>query len=252
MLAEERRLRIVDTVERAGTASVQPLADAFGVSTMTIRRDLQTLEREGRIRRVHGGAIVLRGRGYEPPFPSRADQHLDEKRRIARRAADLVADGDTIVLDIGTTILELARCIRGKHNLTVLATSLQVANELASDIGMHLIVLGGVVRYPELSITGSLSEEMLRQFSFDKAFISASGFDLDGITGFSLEDSFIKSILVQRARQRILLADHSKFGIVAFRHVAPLTSMDTIITDANASEEMIAEVRSLGGDVLLA
>ncbi len=251
MLTEERRHRVIEAIERAGTVSVQVLAEQFGVSSMTIRRDLQMLEDDGLVRRVHGGAITLRGRGYEPAFVLRARQQPDEKARIGCRAAELVTDGDTLVLDVGTTVLELAKCLRQHSNLTVLVTSLQAANELAGHPGIRLIVAGGVVRYPELSLGGSLTERMLAEFYFDKAFIGASGVSMDGITGFNLEDSLVKSVLVQRAGQRILLVDHTKFGSVAFRLVAPLSSIDTIVTGVEANPAIIAALRERGINVLL-
>jgi DeoR family fructose operon transcriptional repressor len=251
MLAEERRRCVITAIEQAGTVSVQALADRFHVSKMTIRRDLQLLENEGLIRRVHGGAITLRGSGYEPPFFVRTSQQSEEKARIGQRAAELVAEGDTLVLDVGTTVLELAKHLRRHQNLTVVVTSLQAANELAMHTGIRLIVVGGVIRHPELSIVGSLTERMLREFYFDKAFIGASGVSMEGITGFNLEDSLVKSVLVQRARQRILLVDHTKFESTAFRFVAPLSCIDTIVTGAAINPAIAAKLRECGVNVLL-
>ncbi|MGI8827673.1 MAG: DeoR/GlpR family DNA-binding transcription regulator [Chloroflexota bacterium] len=251
MLTQERRQQIMEAIERGGTVSAQTLADRFGVSTMTIRRDLQFLETDGLARRVHGGAITLRGRGYEPAFFHRQGQESEEKGRIGKRAAELVSEGDTLVLDVGTTVLELAHCLHRQANLTVLVTGLHAANELAGRPNIHLIVAAGVVRYPELSLSGSLTERILNEFYFDKAFIGASGMSMQGITGFNLEDALVKSVLVQRARQRILLVDHTKFNTVAFKLVAPLSSINTIVTGFEADAGAVEQMREHGVDVIL-
>jgi DeoR/GlpR family transcriptional regulator of sugar metabolism len=201
---------------------------------------------------VHGGAITLRGRGYEPPFALRAGEQSDEKERIAERAGELVADGDTLVLDVGTTVLELARRLRQRSNLTVVATSLQAANELASHASMRLIVAGGVVRFPELSLAGSLTERMLNEFHFDKAFLGASGITMEGITGFNLEDALVKRVIIERAKQRILLVDHTKFNHVAFCQVAPLSSIETVVTGEETDPDIVRSLEDQGLSVLLA
>jgi DeoR/GlpR family transcriptional regulator of sugar metabolism len=252
MLSEERRQCIIEAVEDGGIVSVKDLAVRFAVSDMTVRRDLRVLEADGLIRRVYGGAITLRGRGFEPPFMLRAGQHSDETARIACRAVELVADGDTLALDVGTTVLELAKRLRDRANLTVVVTSLQAANELASHPSIRLIVAGGVLRYPELSLVSSLTERMLSDFYFDKVFLGASGISMDGITGFNLEDALVKSVLVQRAKQRIVLVDHTKFDSFAFRLVAPLSSIETIVTGVESNATIVAELHDRGIHVIQA
>src|SRR5581483_12429888 len=130
MLAQERRQRIFQMVEDAGSISVRDLIHYFDVSPITIARDLQELEQQGQLRRVHGGAISVRGASYEPPFMAREIQYETEKERIATRAVEYVHDGDSLVLDVGTTALEVARALRGKRNLTVLVTNLRAAETL--------------------------------------------------------------------------------------------------------------------------
>src|SRR6266699_512415 len=132
MIAQERRQRIFEDIETSGVASVRELAQRFEVSGITIMRDLQEMEQQGLIRRVHGGAISVRGASYEPPFIAREAHHSAEKQRIAARAVELINDGDSLILDVGTTTLEIARALKGKRNLTVLVTNLRVALELAS------------------------------------------------------------------------------------------------------------------------
>src|SRR5258708_7664505 len=143
MLAQERRQHIFKAIEASGVASVRDLAQRFDVSMITIMRDLQELEQEGLIRRVHGGAISVRGASYEPPFSARESQLSPEKQRIALKAVELIADGDSLILDVGTTTLEIARALKGKRNLTVLVTNLRAALELASRPAIQAIVIDG-------------------------------------------------------------------------------------------------------------
>src|SRR2546430_5821687 len=143
MIAQERRQRIFEDIETSGIASVRDLAQRFEISTITVMRDLQELEQEGLIRRVHGGAISVRGASYEPPFIARESQFSTEKQRIAAKAVDLINEGDSLILDVGTTTLEIARALKGKRNLTVLVTNLRAALELASQPAIQVIVIGG-------------------------------------------------------------------------------------------------------------
>ena len=146
MLAQERRQHIFKEIESSGVASVRDLSQRFDVSMITIMRDLQELEQEGLIRRVHGGAISMRGASYEPPFSARESQFSSEKQRIALKAVELITDGDSLILDVGTTTLEIARALKGKRNLTVLVTNLRAALELANQSAIQVIVIGGKLR----------------------------------------------------------------------------------------------------------
>ena len=171
MLAAQRRELILDAVRSGHTAEVVELAQRFSVSEMTVRRDLARLAHEGRLRRVHGGAVSER---EEPPFAQIAVERLAEKERIGGAAAALVADDQTVMIDIGTTTLQLARHLHGRR-LTVITSSLAVIEELLPDAGIDLVVLGGSVRRNYRSLVGVLAEDALRQLSADVAFIGASG-----------------------------------------------------------------------------
>jgi DeoR/GlpR family transcriptional regulator of sugar metabolism len=157
-----------------------------------------------------------------------------------------------VILDVGTTVLELARRLRRHSNLTVLVTNLQAANELAPHASIRLIVAGGVVRFPELSLAGPQTEQMLEEFHFDKAFLGASGITMDGITGFNLEDAHVKRVIIQRARQRILLVDHAKFGHVAFCRVAPISCIETVVTGQETDPDIVKGLEDRGVSVLRA
>lgn len=253
MLAQERRQHIFKDIEASGVASVRDLARRFDVSTITVVRDLQELEQEGLIRRVHGGAISMRGTSYEPPFSAREAQFSPEKLRIACKAAELVADGDSILLDVGTTVLEVARALKGTRNLTVLVTNLRAALELANQTAIQVIMMGGKLRPSELSLVGHLTEETLRTFQVDKAFIGIGGITLEhGLTEFNFDEAGTKRAMIERARQKIVVADHTKFGKVMLNAVSPLNAVDLIITGNELDESFIRQMEEAGITFLLA
>lgn len=252
LLAQERRQRIFKDIETSGVASVRDLAQRFDVSMITVMRDLQELEQRGLIRRVHGGAISVRGASYEPPFSARESQLSTEKQRIAAKAVELIADGDSIILDVGTTTLEVARAMKGKRNLTVLVTNLRAALELASQPAIQVIVIGGKLRSSELSMVGHLAEQTLRTFQVDKAFIGIGGITLDhGLTEFNFDEAGTKRVILERARQKIVAADHTKFGKVMLTQVAPLTAVDLIITGSAIDEGFRLTMEEAGVKLLL-
>jgi len=253
MLAQERRQHIFKDIEASGVASVRDLAQRFDVSLITVMRDLQELEQEGLIRRVHGGAISVRGASYEPPFSARESQLSSEKQRIALKAIELIADGDSVILDVGTTTLEIARALKGKRNLTVLVTNLRAALELASQPAIQVIVIGGKLRASELSMVGHLAEQTLRAFQADKAFIGVGGITLEhGLTEFNFDEAGTKRVMFERARQKIIVADHTKFGKVMLTQVAPLSAADLIITGSELDEGAKRKMEETGVRLLLA
>jgi DeoR/GlpR family transcriptional regulator of sugar metabolism len=253
LLAQERRQRIFKNIEASGVAAVRDLAQNFDVSTITIMRDLQELEQEGLIRRVHGGAISVRGASYEPPFSAREAQLSSAKQRIALKAVELITDGDSIILDVGTTALEVARALKGKRNLTVLVTNLRAALELANQPAIQIIVIGGKLRTSELSMVGHLAEQTLRTFQVDKAFIGVGGITLDhGLTEFNFDEAGTKRVMLERARQKIIVADHTKFGKVMLSQVAPLSAADLIVTTSELDEGFRRSLEEVGVKLLLA
>jgi DeoR/GlpR family transcriptional regulator of sugar metabolism len=253
MLAQERRQHIFKAIEASGVASVRDLAQRFDVSMITIMRDLQELEQEGLIRRVHGGAISVRGASYEPPFSARESQLSPEKQRIALKAVELVADGDSLILDVGTTTLEIARALKGKRNLTVLVTNLRAALELASQPAIQVIVIGGKLRSSELSMIGHLAEQTLRTFQVDKAFIGVGGVTVShGLTEFNFDEAGTKRTMIERARQAIVVADHTKFGKIMLTQVAPLSDVSLLITGSELDEEQKHKLEEAGVSLLLA
>ena len=256
-MQSDRRRKIVEMVQQSGSMTVAGLCELFDVSEMTIRRDLRDLDREGSLRRVHGGAVSSLGRSYEPPYTMRSTRNPEKKRAIGHKAAELILDGDSIALDVGTTTLEIAQALQGKHNLTILTASLPIANQIVAMLSLtsdaRLILTGGIVRPGELSLIGHIAVQTYAAFHVDKAFIGVAGISLeDGLTEYNLEDALVKQPLIQNANQRIVVADSSKLGKTKFATIAPLSSVDTLVTDSDIPVEMIQALQELGIEVLVA
>jgi DeoR/GlpR family transcriptional regulator of sugar metabolism len=253
----ERQHKIVEIVQQNNTISVADICSLFDVSEMTARRDLQELEREGLLRRVHGGAVYNLGRSYEPPLKTRSNKQSEQKRAIGQKAASLIYDGDSIALDVGTTTLEIARALHNKRNLTVLTASLPIANEIVTlyslESDVRLILTGGVVRAREWSMVGEFTSHLYTKLHVDKAFVGIGGISLeDGLTEYNLEDASVKWALLKSAQQIIVVADGSKFGQTTFATVGPLSAVHTVITDDSAPVDMLDELQAMGIEVLVA
>ncbi|PKN86343.1 MAG: DeoR/GlpR transcriptional regulator [Chloroflexi bacterium HGW-Chloroflexi-8] len=243
----------MNLLEDLGAVTVSDLVKEFKVSEMTIRRDLDILENQGLLRRVHGGAVSRRGRSYEPPFMLRTSENLDNKIRISQAAANLIQNGDSITLDVGTTTLEIARHLQNKQDLTVITPSLQIANELINHPGIRLILTGGILRIGELSMVGHLAERIFEDFFVDKLFLGAGAVDLKtGVSEFNIEDALVKRAMVKSAKSVVLVADSSKFNQVAFTAIVPLSEIHTIITDKELDPHLATQIQAKGLELILA
>ncbi|MEB3102185.1 DeoR/GlpR family DNA-binding transcription regulator [Ferviditalea candida] len=252
MLSEERKRMILDLLQRDGKVSVIPLSRELSVSAETIRRDLDVLEKEGKLHRVYGGATNVRIQGDEPPYIQRQSQFAQEKAQIGRKAAGLIEDGDHVVIDVGTTTLEMARAIQGKKRLTVLTNSFPVASYLMESLKQErftgrVILLGGELNPQQLSISGELCQQMMKQFRVDKAFISVGGVSLEeGITDYDVHEALMSRMFADAAREAIVLADHSKIGVNTFIRIFPLEAVGTIISDAACPKEWTRHLKKNG------
>lgn len=240
----------IEALNAHGRLAVGELADRFGVSEMTVRRDLEELERQGLCRRVHGGAVPAMSRSYEPPFAVRERLAGAAKAKIAVGLVDQLNGGETVLLDVGTTTLAVARALRGRSNLTVLTASLPIATLLADEPGLRVICLGGVVRRGEHSLVGSLTQGAIQQFVVDVCVLGVGGLDAEvGVTEFNLEDAAVKRTVLERSQRLIVVADRSKLGTVAFAVVAPATRIDILVTDAGPDDEHVGALSDLGVNV---
>jgi DeoR/GlpR family transcriptional regulator of sugar metabolism len=253
VLSETRHQIILDLLDAQGSIAVADLVARFDVSEMTVRRDLVALERKGLLRRVHGGAVSDRGRSYEPPFLSRSATHLTEKQRIGQAAAGLVRNGDSLTLDVGTTTLEVARCLSDKQNLTVITPCFQIASLLVERPGIRLILTGGILRPGELSMVGHLAERVFSEFFVDKLFLGAAGIDFEaGLTEYNLEDTLVKQAMLRNAKEIILVADASKFNRIALTAIAPLKVINYVVTDFSIDPTIVARLKKENIQVILA
>jgi DeoR/GlpR family transcriptional regulator of sugar metabolism len=242
----------LELLQERGEVTVGELSEGAEVSEMTIRRDLEALERAGALRRVHGGAISAVSRSYEPPFALRAGREPEAKQRIGRLAATLLSQGDTATIDVGSTALELARALRDAERLTVLTPSLRVANELADNAQIRLIVTGGAARPGELSLVGDVAERTFEDLHADVVFLGVGGVDKIGLTEFNLDDTRVKRAALRSARRCVVLADATKLGRVAFARVCPLERVDVLVTDSGADDVALQPIRDAGVEVLIA
>lgn len=204
MMAEERRTQILQIARSAGRVKVNELVRRFNTSAVTIRNDLNELHQRGLLLRSHGGAVLPDTILRESPVHERLKAHSDEKRRIGAMAATLINDGETIILDSGTTTLEIARQIKKKQGLQIITNGVNIAAELLDARGVEVFIVGGTLRGESASISGRFTEEMVEQFSADKMFLSGAGCDLDfGVSGANLEET-----MVNRAMLRNLPRNH--------------------------------------------
>jgi DeoR/GlpR family transcriptional regulator of sugar metabolism len=247
MDVRDRRDLTLQLLESKGELTVAELSALAEVSEMTIRRDLEALEREGLLKRVHGGAVTVVSRSYEPPFAARAGRNGAAKERIGRAATELLTDGETVILDVGTTTLDVAKALRGR-NLTVLTPSLRAAQVLADEPGIRLMLTGGLARPGELSLVGDLAERSFAELRFDTFVMGVGGIDLEaGLTEFNLDDARVKRAALASSRRCVVVSDSSKLGRVAFARICPLDRMDVLVTDTDAAPDDVAALE--GADV---
>ncbi|MEV7013204.1 DeoR/GlpR family DNA-binding transcription regulator [Streptosporangium sp. NPDC051022] len=231
MEGSDRIRAIMSALRVSDAVSVAELAVEHAVSEMTIRRDLDELARQGVVRRVRGGAVSLLLRGEEPPFGVREREAVEAKRRIAAEVSALLADGEAVLLDGGTTGLEIARAIHDRR-MTVLPLSLQSAHELGTAPRIRLVLPGGEVRPGELSLIGPMTENAIRSLRFDTAIIGCCGLSAEhGITSHDLADVAVKQAAIASARRVIAAADSGKFARTAFGAVCPVDRLDMVVTD---------------------
>ncbi len=233
-----RRAEILKLLEKEGQISVSRLSRTFEVSEVTIRNDLHHLANQGLLIRTRGGAI------WQPPLSvdfhlrEKLKRHPKEKKRIGEYAASLVQDGETIILDSGTTTLEIANALtrRSFRQLTVVTNALNLAIVLANTSGIRVLVPGGVMRQNALSLVGPIAEQSIQELFCDRAFIGVDGIiPQEGIFTPSYEEAYLNRLMIQQSRQAVVVTDSSKFGKKSFARITPLDAIDLIITDTHLS-----------------
>jgi DeoR/GlpR family transcriptional regulator of sugar metabolism len=249
----ERQKQILSLLERQGRLSVAEIVQQFAISEATARRDLETLASQGRAQRVHGGVISVEQAPPELPILDREREQADEKARIGRAAATLVADKETVFLGSGTTVLEIAHNLRDRKQLTVITNSLPVLNTLAGLKEITVISLGGMLRDSELSFIGHITEQALAEVRVDKVIVGTRGLSLEhGLTNDYLQETLTDRAILKIGREVIIAADYSKVNRVATALLAPLNTMNILVTDTNADKKFLQVIKKLGIQVVTA
>lgn len=246
---------ILHALRQAGEITVEDLCRDLDVSVATIRRDLNILEGRGLLRRKHGGAVPIEPLFYEPfkldrSFQEQIGSFAEEKRRIAQAAADLVQNGEVIALTAGTTTTETVRALAPNRHVTVVTNTVNMAMELSKRKDIHVYVTGGHLRGDWFSLVGPGAIENMRRVFVNTLFIGVNGIDAqNGLTCFNPDEAEINRAMVHQAKRKIVVTDHSKFGVVASWQICALTEVDTIITDVGATDEMLLPFRQHSIDI---
>jgi len=234
----ERRITIMDRLNKSGQVDVNSLSQELGVSEVTIRNDLSRLEQKHMLVRARGGAFKIDRVGLDSPISDKSGHNYEEKRRIGQAAAALVEDGDTIILDSGTTTLEVSKNLSKMSELTVITNALNIANQLAENKNTNIIVPGGFLRKNSLSLVGATAEDSFKNYFCDKLFLAVDGFNTNhGLSTPNVEEAHLNRIMIEIAKEIIVVADSSKFNKRSFAFIAPISAVDTVVTDAGISLE---------------
>ncbi len=246
MLTEQRRRLILEELRKRGVVRTSELSRIFSVSQMTIRNDLNALAREGKLVRIHGGAMVREWVTTEPSYQEKASRNLEEKRRIAKKAAELIEPGMAVFIGNGSTTMQLVKALPPDLGLRVFTNALNHAMELTQVPGVDVYVIGGYLRGVSYAMVGPLAKRSLGDVYFDVAFLGANGISLEhGVTIPSLEEADTAAEILRHSRRRVILADHTKFGVVTHGKIVGLEEVDVIITDSGLDPELAATLEEL-------
>jgi DeoR family transcriptional regulator of aga operon len=256
--ASSRWEQILQELLRYGEVSVDSLAKNFNVSAATIRRDLSELERQGLLRRTHGGANPVTPMLYEPfrnlsSFQEQEEKCAAEKRQIGLTAASLISDGETVAIGAGTTTTQLARSIRHRKGITIVTNAVNIAMELSHLPDIRVSMTGGSLSGDWFALVGDVAQQNVSQTFFDKAFVGVDGAHAEhGLTTNYPDQAAIHRAMMRQAQQRIVLADHRKIGAVGRSLIWPADDLDKLITDKSTNDESIAPFTAKGIVVLRA
>jgi DeoR/GlpR family transcriptional regulator of sugar metabolism len=253
LLANERRDKLLELLQEEGSARVRNLSVLFKVSEPTIRQDLEILDEQGFITRVHGGAFLRTVSQQVSTLTLQHQENPEKKSAIAKRAADFVLPGERIILDSGSTLTELARCLTGVGNLTVVTNALNIALIMGTNPSCELLVTGGEFKAPTLSLTGDKAAMFFQNIFVDKLFLATGGVSQAlELTYPGFNDLPVKNAMIQVAREIYLLADSTKFGKAAFASLGSMEVVDYLITDSGIDPETAARIRDLGVEIVIA
>ncbi|MED1953999.1 DeoR/GlpR family DNA-binding transcription regulator [Brevibacillus centrosporus] len=250
LAGEERKERIVDWLNYAGKVRTSDLVTKLKVSSETIRRYLEELEHDKKLKRVYGGAIKVQYDQEEPPHLTREVAFADEKKRIARTAAQLVQDNDVVLIDDGTTTMHMLPHLLGRKNLCFITISVPALNLLMDYQNKGLLqaeayFIGGKIQPKHFRSVGTLAEKMMQDFFVDKSFLSIDGIQAQyGISSYDAEKAMLAKRFIENAKETIVLTDHSKIGISTFYKIADLKETDVVVSDVPSPEEWSRELEA--------
>ena len=249
MIRAERHERILSELARRGTVSAQALSAELGASVATIRRDISELAERNALVRTHGGASLPTKR-EELPFGAKMKANLAEKRRIGTEAGNMIEDGSFLACGGGTTVMQMLPTLRRK-SVRLVTTAINVALELCDTRNVEVILTGGMLRRRTAEMVGHIAERTLNDLNIDVAIMGVDGVHPDrGLTTYDSNEAYVNRVMLDRAREIWILADHSKFGKVLPAVIAPVSTARRIITDTGAPDEQIAPLRDLGIEVI--
>jgi DeoR/GlpR family transcriptional regulator of sugar metabolism len=244
MLPLQRREKILEMIKEDGHAKVLQLSKIFKVTEVTIRQDLEKLEADGFIEREHGGAYLKNVGIHAKNILLQNQENLVEKAAIAQKAIEFIYNGDTIILDSGSTTTEIAKLVSGFKNLTVITNSLNIALILGADPEVNLVVTGGEFKAPTLSLTGQKAADFFENLHVDKLFLATAGITLkSGLTYPSISDICVKRAMIESANEVYLVADSTKIGRSSFASLGAISLIDFLITDSKINEDDIAMLK---------
>jgi len=253
MLANQRRDKILELIREDGQAKVLDLARIFKVTEVTIRQDLERLEIDGYIVREHGGAYLKDIDHNVRNLSLQNQENLAEKMIIAKKAVEFIHNGDTIILDSGSTTTEIAKLISGYKNLTVITNAINISLILGAQTGINLIVTGGEFKAPTLSLTGQKAADFFQNLHVDKLFLATAGIALkSGLTYPGISDICVKRAMIESANEIYLVADSTKIGKNSFASLGALSLIDYLITDSKIRQEDIEWLKTYDVQFIIA
>ena len=249
MLNEERRHRIQEIISQKKRILVKEISNIFNISEVTIRKDLEILEKRGILTKVHGGAILNQSSIIDLALTEKERIYPREKDRIAQKAQEMINYGDVIILDSGSTTTQIARHIKFKKGIKVITNAINIASELAAS-EIDLILTGGILREKSFSLVGPIAEDTLREVTADKLFLGVDGIDFHfGLTTPNILEAKVNELMVKAASEVILVADSSKFGRRRMGVIDKITAVDKIITDKNIPQEVLNRLKAMDIEV---
>jgi DeoR family transcriptional regulator, aga operon transcriptional repressor len=245
----------MEQLNKLGQVNVGILSKTFGVSEVTIRNDLAQLEKKNMLVRARGGAMKITQNyvGVDYPLSDKQNKNLQEKKDIGKKAAELIEENNTIIIDSGSTTIEVAKNLSRFNELTVITNALNVATQLSEQKNLNVIVPGGTLRKNSLSLVGISAEKGFRNYFCDKLFLGVDGFDTQhGISTPNIEEAHLNQIMIEISREVIVVTDSSKFQRRGFAFIAPVTKINVVVTDKGIPQEEKVRLENLGIKVIIA